>query len=425
MEETDEFVIYRPPYTPDWLVDAIILFRQVYRDVNVTIVDFSTSGTYEERCKQYQDRINNELMAGEGPDIIFPQYLSENIHKAIQGNIYLDLTPFFEQDKNFNEEDFMPGVFDAGRYQGRQYIVPTHVGYPLFIARNPVLKQLGIDQVASEDTASFMRQLGEKSQQAREELDFDRMMPQTMCFNYFLTCANLNLIDYTNRQVCPEPEKIREFMEAYKTYYKWDYNDGEPDYGRNSSFPYLPENYCYSSLQSEPHNLQVTGAIYTYVDGGYYDFFLKDMDGKINGMYAEYAAVPVTSKNQLNAYRFIQLMLSTTIQEKETSEGYTTDVKYYCPVNREALEARIRKRMGRTEENFYEESGQVGLIDALPATSWLDHIEKMRTVDSSVLPDKTPLEMTWEIMEPFFKDDRSYEACFDELKARLTIYMDE
>ena len=251
-------------------------------------------------------------------------------------------------------------------------------------------------------------------------------MPQTMCFNYFLTCANLNLIDYTTRQVCPEPEKIREFMEAYKTYYKWDYNDGEPGYARSSSFPYLPENYCYSSLQSEPHNLQVTGAIYTYVDGGYCDFFLKDMDGKINGTYAEYAAVPVTSKNQLNAYRFIQLMLSPTIQEKETSDYYTTNVRYYCPVNREALEARIRKRMEWTEENFSDENGRpIGTIDALPATSWLDHIEKMRTVDSSILPDKTPLEMTWEIMEPFFKDERSYESCFEELKSKLTIYMDE
>ena len=75
MEETSEFIIYRPPETPDWLAKAIAQFRQTYRDVHVTIEDFSTSGTYEERLAQYRDRVTNELMAGEGPDVIFPEFL--------------------------------------------------------------------------------------------------------------------------------------------------------------------------------------------------------------------------------------------------------------------------------------------------------------------------------------------------------------
>ena len=33
--------------------------------------------------------------------------------------------------------------------------------------------------------------------------------------------------------------------------------------------------------------------------------------------------------------------------------------------------------------------------------------------------------MVKDIMEPFFKDEKTYEACFDELKGKLTLYMDE
>ena len=421
MEPTDEFVIYRPPYTPDWMSEAIMLFRQMYPDVKVTIEDFSTTGTFEERCEQYQDRVNNEMVAGGGPDVIFPQYLSTNAYKAMQSGFYLNLTPFFEQDKNFSEENFIPGVFDAGRYQGGQYIVPLTARYPIFIARTPVLAQLGIDQVASEDTASFLRQTGEKAQQAQAELGYNRMMQQSRMFDFFLTFANLKLIDYENKQVCPEPEKAREFMEAYKTYYQWDYNDdGSRENGRFASdIPKLPENFCYLLMGNSINNLQST-AQYLYADGTYTDFFLRDMDGKVSTLYMDYLAVPVTSKNQLNAYRFIQLLLSPIIQSAEPREG-----RVLSPVSQEAVEGQIRTFMGNTALEFYEGGEMIGSIAPVPVEDWLAYIEKLKTVESSVLPDKAIIQMVWDSMEPFFKDEKPYESCFDELKSKLTIYMDE
>ncbi len=432
-EPTDEFVIYRPPYTPDWLRDTIVLFRQVYPDVSVTIEDFSTTGTYQERREQYEDRINTELSAGGGPDIVFLEDLSLNPYKAMRGNFYLDLTPFFEQDKYFSEDNFIPGVFDAGQYQGKQYIVPVNVRFPMFIARTPVLEQLGIDQVATEDTAAFLRQIGEKSPQAQAEMNFDRMMDHSKYFSYFLTWANLKLVDYENRQVCPEPEKVRSFMEAYKTYYEWDYSDeglsisGDIAFGAydTDEITFLPKNFCYQALGDHRINFRHTASGYLEADGSYYDFFLRDMDGKANTLYGDQVAVPVTSKNQLNAYRFIQLMLSESIQKKLMTDPSGLYESWLSPVNREVMEAQIREEMSAIQLPVYHNGEYIGLIKAVPATDWLTHIEKLNSVDSSVMFDDTVRQMVWEAMEPFFKDEKTYEACFDELKSKLTIYMDE
>ncbi len=432
LEPTDEFIIYRPPYTPDWLSEAIALFRQVYPDVKVIIEDFSTTGTYKERCERYQDRINNELTAGVGPDIIFPNYLDTDIYKAMQGGIYLNLNPFFEQDKYFNEDSFLSGVFDAGRYQGKQYIVPINVRYPMFIARTPILEQLCIDQVASKDTASFLRQIGEKSPQAQAELNFDRMMDHSMYFPYFLTWANLKLVDYENNQVCPEPGKVHDFMEAYKTYYQWDISDkgltisGAIAYGQyKDEVPNLPVDFCYDAMFDNFHCFQFMSASCLDADGSYNNFFLRDMDGNVNTLYGEQVAVPVTSKNQLNAYRFIQILLSDAIQDEPMIDISGLYDRWFSPVNRDVMETQIREEMAKSQVDISINGKKMGFVKAVPATDWLEHIEKLNSVDSSVMFNDTVMQMVWESMEPFFTDEKSYEACFDEMQTKLKLYMDE
>ena len=427
-EPTDEFVIYRPPYTPDWMSEAIMLFRQIYPDVKVTIEDFSTTGTYEERMAQYCDRVTNELLSGEGPDIIFPSYLNANIYKAMQGGIYLNLSPFFEQDKNFKEEDFLPGVFDAGKYQGRQYIVPIYVTYPAFLARTPVLESLGIGQVECGDTISFLRQLGEVSPLLDQNLELELMMHYTGFFGRFLEIANLKLIDYENRQICPNPETIRAFMEAYKACYKWDYQDGKFVSGRMTNAPpWLPVNYCYTWLYSEINHFRLYGACFQAVDGGYTDFILRDAEGRISTSYMYYTAVPASSKNQINAYRFIQILLSESIQARKVNyKGTLLYENIFCPVSKEALGLKVREQMNEPSIKFYDASYKtIGSVPALPAEALLGHMDQLLQAETSTLYDSTIITMTWDSMEPFFKDEKTYEACFDELKSKLTIYMDE
>ncbi len=55
----------------------------------------------------------------------------------------------------------------------------------------------------------------------------------------------------------------------------------------------------------------------------------------------------------------------------------------------------------------------------------LGHMDQLLQAETSTLYDSTIITMTWDSMEPFFKDEKTYEACFDELKSKLTIYMDE
>ena len=140
-----------------------------------------------------------------------------------------------------------------------------------------------------------------------------------------------------------------------------------------------------------------------------------------------YTAVPASSKNQINAYRFIQILLSESIQARKVNyKGTLQYENIFCPVSKEALGLKVREQMNEPSIKFYDASYKtIGSVPALPAEALLGHMDQLLQAETSTLYDSTIITMTWESMEPFFKDEKTYEACFDELKSKLTIYMDE
>ena len=425
MAPTNEFVIYRPPITPDWFSKAILLFRQAYPDVNIKIEDFST-GEISKNIEEYQSRVHNELLVGEGPDLIFPFYLNLNMHKSMQNGTFLNLSPYFDRDKTFCEDDFLPGVFNAGKYQGCQYIVPIHVIFPEFIARTPMLDKYGIVQIEDANIDSFLWQIGQASLLAEEDSNFDQMMDRTNYFPFFLRYANLQFLDYENHRVCPEPEKIRSFIDAYKQYYKWDYNDGK--YAESmSAGELLPTDCCFIWAINQPYDFRVYSAKILDIDDGYTDIFVRDMDGRLTVHYQDYVAVPSTSKNQMNAYRFIQILLSEYTQaEKRNIRGTEVYMSNYCAVNQKALNTRCNDRIDDADIVFYD-STYTKVLDRvanIPRTEMIDHLNDLLKVETSCL-DYILVNFVWESMCPYFKDEKSYEACFEELKSKLLLYLDE
>ena len=142
--EKSDFVIYRPPYTDDWLAKGIAIFNQTYKnDINLIVEDFST-GDYEANCAAYRDRVTIELMAGSGPDVIFPYWLDIDLNKTMKNGLFLDLSPYFEQDKDFHKEDYLTNIFEAGCFDGKQYVVPLMVETPFLISNTSKIEEIGL-----------------------------------------------------------------------------------------------------------------------------------------------------------------------------------------------------------------------------------------------------------------------------------------
>lgn len=418
-EEKPDFVIYRPPFTNDWLNNALARFNLRYRnELNIVFEDFSTENPTEEIYTVYQDRLKVELMAGRGPDVVFSQIgfqrrMDMDFNKAMKNQIFLDLKPYFEQDEDFHKGDYWSNIFDAGCYDGKQYIVPLTVDIPIFYSNTSKLSEIGIGNVEDSSTAAFLKQLSEAAVVAKQNPAFLQMMfvmNEQDWFIQFCQTANFELYDYSSNTICPNEELLRDFFEAYKLYYPYDTGNNEFMNLTLLKTP-LSESIYFEKVLAPASAVAEAAVLKTY--GGYTISSPRDSTGSIVASYDEMAAVRANTKNSDYAYQFIKIMLSSEIQG-------TASIS--MPVNKQAFMDVCKER-----RDYFTTGRMSGGIVYTQLTE--DELQNIFTlfdkIDKSNLGDLTLYKMAWECMEPFFKNERGYEACYDELKIKLRLYIDE
>lgn len=417
-EQLEDFIIYRPPYCPDYMAYTIGLFRQTFwKQLNVVVEDLGDD------FDGYKDRVTTELLAGSGPDIIFPGFLDLNLKKAIRNNLFLDLTPYMEADEEFREENYLKGVFDAGKYEGKQFIVPAVVQLPIYLSSTQRLEEAGMLPVASSNTADFIRQISGVAAVMQENPKFRQMMPNRNYEGSFFIIADLPLIDYENRKVCTDEAVLRDFFDGMKLYYQYDQK--QPGLSESvSATDALLSQRIYFDNMSGISGFYFLGTILKG-NGGYTVTYLNSMQGKMSATYVTegMAAVRANTKSPDYAYKFISLMLSSNIQDKTGTRDISA-----IPVKQTAVsihasywsqQMQLYGTYGVFNSNEYPDYEKVGPLE------WLEVRDQIIEADGSILVDRFAIATAMEYMEPYFKGEKSYESCFDEMKSRLMIYLDE
>lgn len=87
----------------------------------------------------YIRTLNTELLAGNGPDILILDGLSENSY--IEKGVLEDLTDVVESMTDSG--DFLANIADGSRVDGRIYSVPVRIGLPITFGRKEALKEAG------------------------------------------------------------------------------------------------------------------------------------------------------------------------------------------------------------------------------------------------------------------------------------------
>lgn len=409
--EKSDFVIYRPPSAAaEWVMQGLAQFNMAYgKEINIIFEDFSSNR------EGYQQRITTELLAGGGPDVIFLQDARMNYEKVMRIGAFLDLTPYMEQDKDFHKEDYLNHIFDAGCVDGKQYIVPVSVYPPVLIGNATQLESVGIREISKGNTASFLRQIAEASQLAEQNPGFSQMMQTKGYFTTFCKYSALQLIDYNQKIVCPDEKKIREFFEAYKQYYKYDCVTGN-NYG---FFPFLglqpvTEGYYVDCAPQVSRFIRTASLLKTY--GGYTIAAMRNADGEMIMPYSELMAVRANTKNPDYAYQLIKIYLSPAVQN-EIGSGTDDAPIYRETISKEALFWQARLTDGKKQDEY--------VYTQLTDKEVQEYLSLFEEVSGGSIPRWTEYTMAWESMEPFFKDENSYEACFEELKSKLFLYLDE
>lgn len=411
---TNELIIYLPPLSDYYLNPIIQEYKFRYPDVNIIIEDFNNSEEY----LAYSNLVATELAAGKGPDVIFPNAMYDiDLYKAMDNGTFLNLNDIFAQDEKFNRDDYVSAVFDGAMYKGGQYIVPFSFSFYMQISGKKQLEEIGFDISKATNFVGFMNEVTKALPIAKESSAFEYMF---FDHNYLLSLffmSGIELIDYEKRLVLPNKDELRAFCEAVKPYYETDYSDDEWVHSKNAN-NILSGQIIFNDL----YNMEslIFDASMLKTNGGYEITPIRRMDGGIQTLSHNTTAIRAGSKNQLNAYNFIKLLLSDYVQNmRDKLVGY--------PIQKNAF-ARSLKQDGA--EIGQPDTGYSPGYDASMFTA-IDDEERQAIADINLSVDNfsfynnTLTAIFMESMQSYFRDEKSYEECVRELENKLKFYLSE
>ena len=411
--ETDTLVIYIQPNSEALERRRIDMFQKS-SGVKVEVVRVDADS------KTFAERVLNDVAGGGGPDIIFTdQMIALDLWKTAVNHGFLDLTEILAEDPDFHEEDYLDGVFETGRYNGRQYTIP--LSYQLRFAVSPaeMLKKLGFDWEKIDTMEDFLNEIVRLTPKAKDSYpSFKKMMAVHNYLFNLLWSSGVPLIDYESGKVLPDEKAFRELLEAYKAYYTWDYD--ESTYGKGVWHPnekvVLSGGQYTFWLPGNIENLASGLCIAREKDCEICYQVIPDMTGNTTACVDTQIAIRANAVNTLNAWKFVKYMLSDDAQEDQWASLY-----YSLPIRKSAVMNRLRNQPAVTAAGTYDYANY-----AISEEEAEDIYNMLTDIDRFVprLP-QAPWEFVEETMLPFLQDEKSYNDCLKELKSKLTFYLSE
>ncbi len=406
-EPTDKLTLYSYTMNSHMITPAVEIFNELYPDVEVEVINYSDD--------DYKTIISTELPAGKGPDLILaqPTDIGGDIYKSLSADLFVDLNQLILRDDSFTLDGYVEEVMNAGILGGKRLVMPVEYGILPLVTAQEILDGEGI---SAEDITTFggflsaARQYNENHKDSGDCDAFSMGDKVSFMLKNFMTYSGLRLIDYENNTISIDEGKFRDIIDYIKDAPKKDPPDmtdamakGLID-GRNlfdNSVYLMGTIFIMSLWQVSQNGMTPVTAMWRNIDDG------------VSAEVINAAAIPKASKNQINAYRFLKILLSEEIQGGNSS-GIT-----YLRFGHPVLESSLRAQM----ENDFSKSA----VGESMGEDWVKGI-----VDSAVNVDcaslGTPPELVGfveEAMTPYINGTKTYEECYDKLVNMLELYKEE
>lgn len=177
-----ELTVYLDGYTADYLNALLDQFRREYPDAVINAKDFTAL-----TIPDYRTKLANDLMSGEGPDILLTSYTTnntlQNMTKLIQNGVFLDINELGCDLSGCNQ-----AVMRAGIYDDKQYLVPLNYGIGFMISDKARIEKYKVD--FSDDLDGFSDSLSGIYDAGKY------VFSDLFTTEYLLRANHLDLIDY-------------------------------------------------------------------------------------------------------------------------------------------------------------------------------------------------------------------------------------
>ena len=146
---------------------AVNQYNLQHPDQPITVEKVFTDDSPTSHSDAYKQMIT-EVMAGEGPDLIFYDAITQDIdiEKMVRRGVFADMQPFFEAD-NFDWSGYNQGVMEGGVWDGHRLLVPLEYKIPMLYTSQTALDETGFAVENCTTFDGFLEEVGESPGRCR------------------------------------------------------------------------------------------------------------------------------------------------------------------------------------------------------------------------------------------------------------------
>lgn len=291
----------------------------------------------EEREAEIQ-KLRTQIMAGDGPDVylldslrgdtaVSPNPLFENPYKTMQSGALASLDRYMKEDAYWEDGTYKKEFLPAGKYEGKQYIIPLSCSYEVLMSENA-----DIESLSDKTLVEWLEEAKQSDKKCLKEVMRGRNMTagQWIC----------NAADYEKQEVLFDKQKWKTFYISQLMYRKAEM-----------------ENF------SESNEADETFAAFNRAD--FIDDSIKavelipDLEGRRQAWVQAFGAVGMSCDDKETAYRFLMLFLNDEIETDKRKQGKDTFLKGCIDMEIPVQESAIKNRW--KEKGISDEAVQITL----------------------------------------------------------------
>ncbi|MGI5999346.1 MAG: extracellular solute-binding protein [Lutispora sp.] len=395
--------IYVTYYADNIFSNVALQYEKEHPDVDIEINVIS-----EMSDKETIKKLNTELMAGKGPDIIFSDFL---LTDYIEKGMLVNLKEFINKDASFNIKDYNENLINASIKDYGFYSLPVDYYIECFLVNKKLMEQKVIALKEDMNWEQLYNMVVKANSSSKEKFYILPKMGYYELFYYIIYGDIDYYIDKENKLASFDRQEFIRALELMK--HMVDAKLLHPDLDLKkiirSDGELSPEDILFIPIMFTNYK-----QIYEY--GLYYDSFhiipvIRRLSTGIREVSVQNIAINSNSLYKEEAWEFIKLLLSEEVQYKLSGSNY-------LPVNIKA-----------DKKSLADMFNDVNLIP----TEWYRPTEKdighlkgyMAKINKISSYDQELDKLIWNEVEKYMKNEKSVEETAKAVQNKVELYLNE
>ncbi|MGF7058759.1 extracellular solute-binding protein [Brassicibacter mesophilus] len=384
-------------------------FEEQYPNIKVTI-----KRNPDLDKEQYREKLNTELMAGRGTDILLLSS-EDSLITYIEKGILVDLDDMIEKDTDFNIDDYNKNIIDLTRYKEKLYTMPINYHkFYISVLNTKLLDEKGIsldDTMTWRDLYNLSRKLNKNSKEkiyvlpkVQEDILFEQIILQDV--GYYL--------DKDKKEARFNSKEFIDTLELFK-----DIKEDDIMHPELTWYRIFQE---FDRLETELNKIaiileEINEYYYINYSGAYFNDSFKAVSapkGEYTGnrlFYSDFLSINTNSKHKEEAWEFIKFVLTEEVQKRDEGRIHINNEANKKQIS-EMFEQQEKTKNALKKSNLYFIKEE----DIKEMNRIIGNLNKVRVNDSFYT-------IIYDEIQPFIKGEKTAEETAKMIQNKAEIYL--